>query len=260
MKFTKILKIQIFFILFTSMIFSQDQNIISSKTAYLLPPKSVEIGLFQPLRFGLNNNLEISFHPISMFVSPNLQIKKSYSTFLNFNFASQHTVFYPTPLLKMISREGTGGIIAEEFKDDIPHMFSFYNGILLSKQICRQYYITFKTGIKISLNSNDLDTRTSIDLPLIYPRLQPFYDGYGLQYGINITGNIIKKLYVDSNLELFHFPDSDENYAVEYNNLFIWQKSQKFQVSAGFKLIYGQYPFGSQLHLLPMFDMKWKIR
>ena len=255
----KRIKYLLVFALLMNIIYSQEIKTVSSKTAYIIPAKSWEIGVFQPLKYGINDEYEISIHPIAFFVSPNLQMKRYLTDWQGFFISTQHTFYYPTPLLKMIAREGTGGIIAKEFKDDIPQMFSLYNGVLVSKQTDSKHIVTLKAGFKFAITSGDLDDRTTIDLPLVYPRLQPFYEGFGLDYGVNVTANIVRNFYTDTQFELFHFPGSDENLAFEYSTLYSWRKSSGFQISGGFKAIYGKYPFGSQWRLLPMFDMKWRF-
>ena len=221
----KYIKIILFFIILCAIVYAQTHLYYSAKTAHLLPKKSIEIGIFQPLRYSYSNKTEFSLHPLMFLLAPNLQIKKAHKPILGLHFSSQHNIYYPTLFLKVIAREGTGGIIAKEFRDDIPHMVSFYNGVLLTKKI-RNNLLTLKTGFKFAVNSNNLDSRTSIDLPLAYPRLQVFHEGNGLQYGIIITSHIWKKFYVETNIELFHFPGSDENFTFEASNFFSWQKSK----------------------------------
>jgi len=49
-----------------------------------------------------------------------------------------------------------------------------------------------------------------------------------------------------------------EKMAFEHKGLLSWQKSHRFQFCLGYKLCYGQYPFGSQWHLLgPLLDLQW---
>ena len=171
---------------------------------------------------------------------------------------------YPTPLLKIISREGTGGIISPEFHDDIPNMVSIYNGFILTGVIGTRYpgLVSIRGGIKFAINSEDLDRRTSIDLPIIYPRIQTYYEGCGLEYGMNFNTKCFSKtfnskLFTEADIQVFHFPGADENFHVEtsLNFAFIHKKTE---YSAGVKLIYGEYPFGTQWHLLPMFDIVWR--
>jgi len=84
----------------------------SSGTAYLLPPGRCEIGLFQPIRYGISETKEISFHPLFMFVIPNAKLKLARKDIGIFHLASEHSLSYPTILLNLISRKGTGGIIS----------------------------------------------------------------------------------------------------------------------------------------------------
>lgn len=252
-------RIILIFAFLSNFVYSQKIEQVSGKTAFIIPAKSYEIGIFQPLKIGIAHEYEISTHPIAFFVSPNLQVKRYLKEWRRFCISTQHTIYYPTPLLKMIAREGTGGIIAHEFKDDIPHMFSLYNGLLISKKLNSKQIITLKGGVKFAINSGDLDSRTTIDLPLVYPRLQVFYEGFGFQYGGTITARMYKHFYSDTNFEIFHFPGSEENLSVEFSTMYSWMKDSKIKVSAGYKFIYGQYPFGSQWHMLPMFDINWKF-
>ncbi|MBN2280438.1 MAG: hypothetical protein JXQ65_07655 [Candidatus Marinimicrobia bacterium] len=253
--------LRIFFVLIIPFLASgQELSAVSTKTAILNDAKYREIGLFQPFRFALSDNLEFATHPVLFFILPNLQIKKNYRMTPALNIASQHHLCYPTPLLKMLAREGTGGIIAAEFKKNIPNMFSLYNGILVSREISARHLVTLKTGIKLGLNAGSLDSRTSIDLPVVFQRMAVFYEGFGLQYGVNIITRIQQKIFSDATVELFHFPGAEENLALEYSQLYSWLRNDRFQLSGGFKVVWGEYPFGKQTHLLPLFDIKWKFQ
>ena len=41
------------------------------------------------------------------------------------------------------------------------------------------------------------------------------------------------------------------NKFIEHKSLLIWEKSEKIQIQVGYKLVYGEYPFGNITHLLP---------
>jgi len=233
---------------------SANQN-WSSGTAYLLPVKRYEIGIFQPLRYGLSETRELSLHPIFAFVSPNLSLKLAHDKLGKLQFASDHGINYPTILMNLISREGTGGIISPEF--EIPHMISIYNGVILSKPLGNYHLITVKAGFNFAIKFGDLDKRTTIDLPLVFPRLNVFYNGYGFRSGCDLKGKIFKKWYYLADVDIFYFPGAAENFAFEHKGLIQWNKSKKFQLCVGYKLSYGNYPFGSQWHLLPAFDIRF---
>jgi len=51
-------------------------------------------------------------------------------------------------------------------------------------------------------------------------------------------------------------PGGRGRYSFEQQGLLMWQASSTFTFSFGYKLIAGEYPFGSQAHLLPTFDIQ----
>lgn len=228
----------------------------SSGTAYLVPTGRWEIGLFQSLRYGYSESLEFSTHPLAFFLMPNLNVKWSHGSHRSLKISTRHSIYYPTPLLRTISREGTGGIISPEF--DIPHMVSIYNEVLFSKPITSSHLITGKAGFCISIKSGDLDEGTSIDLPLVFPRLNVFYQGYGFRSGCKLEGKLVKRWSYLVDIDGFYYPGANEKIAFEHTGLLLWTKSRRFQLCFGYKLTYGDYPFGTQWHLLgPLFDLVW---
>ena len=228
----------------------------SSGTAYLLPAGRAEMGLFQPLRYGLNDAVEFSTHPLLCMQIPNLSLKWSHVFSARFVMATRHSIYYPTPLLRTLAREGIGGMISPEFH--IPHMISINNEVLVSKFAIDGHLFTGKVGINFAIKSAELDERTTIDLPLLFPRLAVYYNGYGLRFGGDLQGKIIRRWNYLVDTDFFYFPGASENMAFEHKGLLLWTKSRRFQLCVGYKLSYSEYPFGTQWHLLgPIFDLQW---
>lgn len=228
----------------------------SSGTAYLLPAGRWEVGLFQSLRYGYSESLEFSTHPLAFFLMPNLNMKWSHGFYNGFKIATRHSLYYLTPLLRTISREGTGGIISPEFA--IPHLVSIYNEVLFSKPIASGHLVTGKAGFCVAIKSGELDERTTIDLPLVFPRLNVFYQGYGFRSGCNLEGKLVRRWNYLVDADIFYYPSADEKMAFEHKGLLLWTKSLQFQFCFGYKLTFGEYPFGTQWHLLgPLFDLEW---
>ncbi len=228
----------------------------SSNTAYLLPAGRWEIGVFQSLRWGYSDWLEFSTHPLAFFLMPNLNVKWSHGFYQDLKIATRHSIYYPTPLLRTISRKGTGGIISPEF--DIPHLVSIYNEVLVSKSIANGHLLTGKAGFCVGIRSGGLDERTTIDLPLVFPRLNVFYQVYGFRGGCNLEGRLVRRWNYLMDADVFYYPSADEKMAFEHKGLLLWTRSQRFQLCFGYKLSYGEYPFGTQWHLLgPLVDLVW---
>jgi len=231
----------------------------STGSAYILPQKRVELGLFQPLRYGYSKNIEWSTHPIYFFIIPNFSVKWFHGFYKDIVYTTRHSIYYPTYLLRTISREGTGGIISPEF--DIPHMLAFNNELLISMPMGTDHFITGKAGIGFGIKFGELDDRTTVDLPMVYNRLDVFYHGYQLRFGADFQGRIYERWHYLLDADYYLIPGVEHNKAFEQKGLILWNKSTKTQLSIGYKLIYGEYPFGSQWHLfLPIFDIQraWK--
>ncbi len=226
-------------------------------TAHLLPEKRVEIGAFQPLRYGYSESLEFSTHPLLFFVMPNFSVKWAHTHYGGFTIASRHGVSYPTPLMRLISRKGSGGIISPEF--DIPHILSFQNEILATRALFGDHLFTAKLGFNFAAKSGPLDPRTTIDLPIVYIRSSVYYNDYGFRFGADLKGPAVGRWQYLVDADLFYYPKgaTGTNMAFEHKGMLLWNKSAGFQVSFGYLLSYGEYPYGTQWHLLPLFDLQW---
>jgi len=191
----------------------------SSGTAYLLPPGRWEVGLFQSLRYGFSESLEFSTHPLVCILMPNLSVSWSHKPIKGFIFSTRHHIYYPTPLLRTISREGTGGIISPEFH--IPHMILLYNEVILSRHLSTNYLITGKFGLSLAIKSGELDKRTTIDLPLVFPRLNVFYHDYGFRSGFDLLGKLSNRWNYVVDMDFFYYPKADHDFAFEHKGLIL---------------------------------------
>lgn len=229
----------------------------SSGTAYVLPKHRMEVGLFQPLRYGYTENLECTVHPLAFFLMPNIDVKWAFFQTEKMALASRHGFTFPAPLLRTIAKSGTGGIISPEF--NIPNIYSLQNELLVSIPIGDNHLFTGKAAINLAFNSHRLDERTTIDLPIVYSRTGVFYHNYGLKLGGDLQGKVFGRWNFLADADLFYYPTAaaDINFAFEHKGLLSWNKSRSFQLCLGYMLVYGEYPFGTQWHLLPLADLQW---
>jgi hypothetical protein len=226
-------------------------------SARTLPKGRWTIGIFQPLRYGVSDRIELSAHPLLFLLLPNLSAKWAHGSAGSWQLASRHSFYDPTPLLRLLGREGTGGIISPEFK--IPNMGAWTSELLLTRKLGDEHFITAKAGLSFCLfRVGNLDSRTTIDLPLVYPRLQPFYHGYNWRGGVESLGRLYRRWHYLADADFFFTPKGNEQWALEHKGMLLWDKSSRLQLGLGYKLTYGEYPFGSQWHLLgPLVDVQW---
>jgi hypothetical protein len=222
-------------------------------TALTLPDNRLEIRLFGLSGYGLTDRLEISAHPVMFWLMPQVKVKFRWSGKGGLTLSSEHQLNYPTILLNILSRKGIGGMISPEF--DFPQMISFYNGLIITKKVASNSMLTGKAGILFALRLGSIDENSTIDLPVIYPRLATYYHSPVLNPGIDFRGNLFSSIGGLIAVECYIIPTDSENFFFENKGLLTWTLKTKWQFQAGYRLCYGTYPFGSQWHLLPAFEI-----
>ncbi|MCF6183340.1 MAG: hypothetical protein L3J56_01720 [Bacteroidales bacterium] len=223
----------------------------SNGSADVLEQGRKEIGVFAPFKIGLKNSSELSVHPLLFFVIPNVTYKKQWKVTDNYRFASIHTLTYPTLLLKMLSRNGAGGILPAT--STISQLFKLNNSALISIDKFGQTF-TLSAGIDLCLSAGNSDF-TYIEWPIVYPRTYSLNNTFTPHAGIDVTGNIYKKFVYEYKLNTFFLTQVDAGIITENQLNISWQKSDKFAVKLGAIYSYGEFPFGKEGRLYPMFDL-----
>lgn len=218
--------------------------------------------LFSFAEYGISDKLTISAHPLWVFMSPDISVRWTLADNGKSKISLTHGISCPTPVLSLVARKGTGGIISPEF--DIPFMLSISNGIISSYEINSNHVLTGGLSLEFALLNNSLEPGSTIDLPIISPRNNVFYKNFGIELNIGAEGKLSGKFDYFSKAEIFIFPFQDDEFKAEYGNtnrffgeltgMAFWNITKKFKLGFGGRLNYGDYPFGTQWHLLPVID------
>ena len=247
--------------LFYCGLFSQDspaKNYWTSGTACNIPKNRWELALFTASRYGISDKLELSAHPLMFFLMPQVTLKVGWGKYSGFTLATEHGIFYPTPFMQLVSRKGTGGLISPEYT--IPQMFAVYNSFLVSYSPFNKALLTAHAGIAFSVKFGPLDPQSTIDLPVIYPRLAVFYNEPEFDAGIDFRGKFIPCFGWLLNFENFFVCGTLQNYFLENKGVLAYtSKKETLRLEAGYKLCFGKYPYGPQWHLLPVIDLVFGI-
>lgn len=230
-----------------------DTNYWTSGTAMTLPAKRFEIKLSELSSYGITGKIEISVRPLMFWLMPQLKVKIHLSWKNGYIIASEHQLNYPTLFLNAISRKGIGGLISPEFK--FPGMISIYNGIVVSHKISDNYILTGKGGILFAIRSGAIDDRSTLDFPLLYPRFAVYYHPIVFNPGIDLRGKISSSFGFKLNAESYIILGTSENFFFENRGYVTWTRKTRLQLQAGYFLCYGKYPFGTQWHLFPAFEI-----
>ena len=194
-----------FIILLFSVYIGYAQN-WRSHSAKILAEKRFEVGFFQPFRYGYSETLEYSTYPLWFFVMPNLTLKKSHDILSGYDVASRWSLYYPRPILNMVSRKGIGGFIDPQL--EVPPMLGISASMLFTK-IISGVGVTFNSGLDIGFSLGDLDGRVNVELPLLYHRLSVFHNNYGFHSGVDIEKGLTKKLTMLLDLDFSILPGMD---------------------------------------------------
>ena len=224
----------------------------SAGTAYTLPKGRWEKGLFQPLRYGQTERLEWATHPVLDLVMPNLRVKVAHRKFKGWDLATRWGFHYPTPLLRLVRRWDIGGLISPDPDIlDIPRIVAIRGELLASRLLSPSLGLTCRGGVSVSLKSGVLDKRTTIDIPLVFPRMAAYLHGYQLNLGLDMLVDLPGRWSILGDAELLMIPGAEESFAFELGSWFVWNRSERFRVVIGYLLTYGEYPYGRHWQLMP---------
>jgi hypothetical protein len=248
-------------IILSTSLFSQDSITgiyWTDGTACNVPKHRWELGLFTASRYGISKNVEISAHPLMVFLMPQVKVKLGWGVYSGFRLATEHGIFYPTMFMRLVATEGTGGLISPEYT--IPQMFAISNRFLASYSPFQMALLTAHAGIAFSIKFGPLDPQSTIDLPVIYPRLAVFYNQPEFDAGIDFRGQFIPRLGWLFNVENFVVCGTEYNYFLENKGVLAYTSVKAtLRIEAGYKLCFGKYPSGEQWHLLPVVDLVFGI-
>jgi len=231
----------------------------SVDTADLLPEGRTEVGLFGPARVGLSSDVELQAHPLWFFVAPHVGAKVQFVRCGPWVVSSRHTLSYPTPLLGVLSREGTGGVLPVE--TEVPHIINLTQDVLATLVLSDDQRVTGRAGARLAVSFGD-STLPTIDVPVVYPRSAAWHEGFALEAGVAWSGRVFSSLFGGMSLDLFWVPagESSEDswhYAVEVTPHLTWRITDSWALMGGAKIVQGAYPFGEQSHVLPLMDINY---
>lgn len=247
----------VLFLLFLTCLLSAQEAILRNKwsnnTACIMPAGKWESGIFQSFRYGISSNLELKSNAILLPVFPNAGIKIGLGTRNGLLFASEHSVSYPTLLLNTISFKGTGGLISPQFH--FPFILSVSNSLIVTKPVGYASLLSADAGISFAIRKSKPDYQSTIDLPLIYPRMAHYYEGSSIRAGISFKSLIFQKLFYEENMRMFYITRNSDNLFAENSGSIMWSICKSFRIKGGYTLSWGKYPFGNHIQMWPVFDI-----
>ncbi len=230
----------------------------SSDTARVLPARRLEVGVFAPLRLGIRDRYEISIHPGWALVAPHLDGKIAWLRWRTLSLASAHGIIYPTPLVRLLSREGTGGIVPADVT--FPHVIGTSHHLLATID-AGGHLLTLRAGARLGWNLTAFDGPRSwseIEWHFVWPRAAAWFTGFAADFGLAVQGPIARGLGYRLEIDRFFMPGLRGDWAHEWAGIMSFRPSPRLLLRAGLKWSYAEFPYGARLSPpLPIADVIW---
>lgn len=223
------------------------------RSTQTLEPKRKVWPLFGVKKMGTRNNMEWRIQPLYFLLSPNLGLKKGWTnnSQRKWRIASLHQLNYPSILLKMLAREGAGGILPEN--SIIPPIILLRNEVLLGYQN-QGNYLTFRGGLATAFKFGEASF-PDIDLPFFYNRMLAFNHTPNVYLGLNYNRDVLTTLNLEADFTAFKVDFSTGAWVFENRVVLFWKPTHKFGLKLGAATAFGEYPYGFDVRVIPVFDI-----
>ncbi len=187
---------------------------------------------------------------------PNLTLKVGWGRICGWDLATEHSITSPTPLLMILSRAGTGGVLPHDTV--VPVILTLSNTVYATREYSRNHTFTAKIAAHVAASFGE-STLPTIDLPVVYPRTSMWHEVVVFNLGIDFDGRIAGDFYYELDLDVWLMARADTVYAFEHSGVLAYRPFSWFGVQLGYKIVLGQYPYGFDWHILPLVDLQFAI-
>ncbi len=227
-------------------------------TARTVAPGRVEVGVFAPLRVGVTEQVELSLHPLLALVAPHLDATVAWGEPLGLEVASRHGLLYPTPLMRLLSREGTGGLVPHDVT--YPQLLATSHHLLVSRGV-GQHLLTLRAGGRLAWNLTAFDGPrfwSEVEWHFVRPRTAAWFAGWSADAGLAAEGPLWGAIGYRADLAYFLMPGLDGQQAAEWSVLATFRPRPGLLVRAGAIWSWCQFPYGERTSVaLPLADVIW---
>ncbi len=244
----------------------------SDESARTISRSRFEMGLLHtPARYGLTDDLELSTYPLFDVFVPGISAKKVWQTTDEYLLASSHSLYSPTPFLRFVAREKTGGLLPPD--NYVPFFLVVDSYIILSRPFAEGHTATARVGVRAAVALGDrtadrmpYERLQTIDYPFIFPRTAFLTKTPTLAPDVTLalTGPLVWDLGYSADCRVFLFwmhdnlrAEDKTCWAVEPSAIVFWNVSDHFSWHLGIIYSVGSYPFGHNSVLYPLLDVRF---
>jgi hypothetical protein len=233
---------------------------LADGTARTLPARAVEVGVFGPLRVGLSDRVTLSLHPGWSLVAPSAAVTVAWGEALGVELASQHALAYPTPLMRLLSRQGTGGVLPTDVT--YPHLLAASSHLLASRAF-GAHLVTLRAGGQLGIPLARFEGPrfwSEVEWHLVWARTAAWTRGWSLDGGLSALGPLWGRLGYRAELDAFYLPRPGADRALEWALLGTWRPRPGLQLALGARWSWAVLPYGTRLSVpFPLADVAWSF-
>ena len=223
----------------------------SSDTALTMPRRRTEFGLFHPIHWGVSDNVELSAHPVLASLMPYLEAKVGWFYRGPGAIASRHRIAYLTPLLDLLAKEGSLGLLPANTV--VPQAIAVDTAYLATASLSPAFRLTFEVGALLIARGSG--NRIVLDFPFLYSRFGALASDANIYAGLKGTGVLGGSFAWQADLRLTSVPAIARGFTLEGGASLQWFASHQFGLSVGARFVHGRYPVGLRVHWMPTIDI-----
>lgn len=224
----------------------------SGNSALTTAPRSVELGVFSQSAWGVNARVELRLHPVWFWVLPHAEAKLRWLDLGEWQLSSVHRLAYPTPLLSLVSREGSLGLLPAT--TDAPYAVLLDTDLLGSAEWSAGQWATLRIGASLGLTAGGDDVL--LDFPFLYQRFAALSAPAVPRVALGADGDLSARFGYAVEYRHYFIPLADFALfdANEYAASVFFLISARHRLTLGGRLSSARLPIGWRSHFLPYLD------
>lgn len=225
-----------------------------------------QIGLFSDSRARLGERWTLAVHPLAFLASPTAEVQYLWTSLRDPDpgfsgitdpppymecLSTWHRISYPSPLLRLLQGHGAGGVITPEVP--IGPVVSIANGVRASWY---EQHSTFTIEAGVAFALGRLDERVMIDVPIVYPRMVIYQDGW--QISARGTYEVMLSEHIQVTGSAAAFASIDHQF-IELTPRVSWVFNEHWAVHLDPVVTWGMYPFGNEWQMVILPDLTYRF-
>lgn len=227
----------------------------SSPSALTVQPGRWELGVLSESSWGASERLELRLHPLLFWALPHAELKVRWGNAGPLYLSSVHRLSFPTPLLSLVSREGSGGLLPPD--SDVPVAALVDGDVLGSFEWRPGHLLSARLGAQLAVGHVSEDA-VVLDFPFLYQRLAGLYAPIVPRASLVASGRLTHRLGYELEARHYVIPlsDYDTFQASELSGAVSIFLGSSHRLELGGRLSSARLPVGRREHFLPHVDYR----